>query len=116
MKIRNPFIRFAPLVVLLCLIALGGGALRQVGLRVQTDPEEILESDVGLLTTFKMVEAALQRASVLLISMECEDVFTREHLQAMGQIGEAFLHEPGVTDVKSFTHSVIPYRDGFSLK
>jgi predicted RND superfamily exporter protein len=115
-KTQNPFIRFAPQITALVLLICGVAGLQQAKLHVQSDPESMLESDVGLLTTFKMVEAALERASILLISMECDDVFTVPNLRTMHDICETFSKESGVIDVKSFTHSSIPYRDGMRLK
>lgn len=81
-----------------------------------TTPEALLEGDARSLATYELVKEALDNEGVLLISMECEDVFTLPNLQAMFLIGQSFLSNPHVIDVKSITHAALPYREGMRLK
>ncbi len=109
--IRFPLLLLGASTALALLLAFA--ALR---LTLNTAPEAILESDTRTLATYQLVEAALEQQTVLLISMQCDNPFRPEHLRAMHQIGETFLSQPGVDDVKSITHSALPYRDGVSLR
>ncbi len=113
---QNVFIRYSlPITVLVAVAAILCGAFR-LDVRLNADPRTLLEGDAAALSSFSLVEDALQQSAVVLISMTCSDVFDRAHLDAMQRIGDTFLAEEGVTDVKSFTHSVLPYRNGLSLE
>lgn len=111
----NPFTRY-PIACLSLLLALCVTcSLCCLKFTTAADPESLLEGDQRTLATYRLVEDALKKHLVLLISMECDDVFTPGNLETMRCIGNDFLREPGVTDVKSFTHSSIPERRGFSF-
>jgi uncharacterized protein len=113
--LRNPFVR-QPLVCLLLLLVLCVACVScLLKFRADAGPEAILEGDQRTLATYRLVEDALRHSVVLLISMECDDVFTLKNLQTMRCIGDDFLQEPGVVDVKSFTHSSLPERRGLAF-
>lgn len=87
------------------------------GARFQVDQgaDAILEGDQRTRDAYALVEDALKDQVVAVISMECDRVFDRFNLLLMRDLSEALLNEPGVIDVKSFTHSSIPSRSGFGF-
>ena len=113
--LRNPFLKHPIVCLSLLLILCLACASCLLQLRAGADPEAILEGDQRTLATYRLVEEALRNKVVLLISMECDDVFTVKNLQTMKRIGDDFLRERGVVDVKSFTHSAMPERRGLTF-
>ncbi len=84
--------------------------------RVGTDPAGLIEGDAHKRAVYEKAERYLpEDEEILLINLRCEDVFTNRILGLMREIGEAFLDQPDVAGVKSFTHSYLPVRDGMSV-
>jgi predicted RND superfamily exporter protein len=113
--LRNPFVRYPVVCLSLLLILCVACVSCLLQFRAGADPEAILEGDQRTLATYRLVEEALRNHVVVLISMECDDIFTVKNLQTMHRIGNEFLQEPGVVDVKSFTHSTMPERRGLTF-
>ena len=113
--LKNPFVRYPVVCLSLLLILCVACVSCLLQFRAGADPEAILEGDQRTLATYRLVEEALRNHVVLLISMECDDIFTVKNLQTMHRIGNEFLQEPGGIDVKSFTHSAMPERRGLTF-
>ena len=112
----NPFLRFprASLVLtgLLCLPLL----LRLAGFEVSSETRVLLEGDQRNLSSYEKVKQILADVEVVVISLECPEVFSRSGIDAVRRVSETFQQLPGVADVKSLTHSVKPVRRGFSFE
>lgn len=114
-SLRNPFVQHPVICLSLLLVLCVVCASCLLQFKAGADPEAMLEGDQRTLATYRLVEEALRNNVVLLISMECDDVFTIKNLRIMQSVGNEFLREPGVIDVKSFTHSTMPERRGLKF-
>jgi uncharacterized protein len=112
----NPFLRYprASLVVVaaLCLPWLGGLAR----FRVRSELKVLLEGDRRNLESYEKVEQVLKDTEVVVLSLEVPEVFSPAGIEAVRRVSDAFEREPGVTDVKSLTHSSKPVRRGMAFE
>jgi hypothetical protein len=115
MRRWNPFLRFprASLVVCLglCLPLLPG----LVNFRIESELRVLLEGDQRNLESYQKTREILANVEIVVISLALPEVFTPEGLDAVRRISEAFEGQPGVTDVKSLTHSSRPIRRGLAF-
>ena len=111
----NPYLRYPRLALAATLLLLAPLAARWVGFEVSTETGTLLEGDQRNLTTYQKVQAILSDDVVVVISLHCGPVFTRSGMALIRRVSEAFVGQPGLVDVKSFTHSVKPVRRGLSF-
>ncbi|MCS1407218.1 MAG: hypothetical protein M2R45_00375 [Verrucomicrobia subdivision 3 bacterium] len=111
----NPFVRF-PKVSFGGLVVLLIPLLWDLQhLRIRSDADALLESNPSQKATLDKITAVLQDQVIVVIDLECPDVFTAEGLSAIGRVSDALMTVDGVLDVKSLTHSYKPVRKGFSF-
>lgn len=113
--IWNPFLRFPTVSLLLTALLAVPLLVQMTRFEVSSETGILLEGDQRNLSSYEKVKQILSEVEVLVISMECEDVFTSEGITAVRRVSEAFERQQGVADVKSFTHSSMPVRRGFSF-
>jgi hypothetical protein len=111
----NPYLRCPRLALAATLGLLAVLGLRWFGFEVSTETGTLLEGDQRNLTTYRKVQDILREDVVVVISLHCGPVFTRSGMSLIRQVSEAFMDQPGLLDVKSFTHAVKPVRDGLSF-
>lgn len=88
---------------------------RLPGLGLTADTRVLLEGDQRNLSSYEKVRDILSGLEVVVVDLECGEVFSAEGIEAIRRVSEAFTAQPGVVDVKSLTHSVKPVRRGFSF-
>ncbi len=85
-------------------------------LSLRSGAESLLEGDPRSRFTYQLVGQSLSDTAVLVVVQTSPDTFTRESLGKLRDVSDAFSALPGVRDVKSFTHSSIPVRNGLSME
>lgn len=112
---KNPFLRFPRtalgLAVLLSLFL----AMQWGRLDIHTETDVLLESDPRNQASFEKVMDILEKDVVLVVDLECRDVFSPECIRVIDRLSRAFRGQPGFVDVKSLTHSYKPVRDGLGF-
>lgn len=116
MKDWNPFTRFPKasfggLAVLLFPLFWG---LKD--LRIRSDTDVLLESNPSQKAALDKVVSVFQERTIVVVDLECPDVFTAQGLSAIGRVSDALMTVEGVQDVKSLTHSYKPVRKGLSFQ
>lgn len=112
----NPYLRM-PVASLLATVALLLPIFFHLAdFRVTSEAEVILEGDQRNLESYEKVQEILKEETVLAVSIGPIDVFTPEGIELIGAVSEAFEQLPGVSDVKSLTHSVKPVRQGMAFR
>jgi uncharacterized protein len=91
-------------------------ALAWFGFDVSSEARTLLEGDQRNLSSYETAMEILREDVIVVISLECDDVFSPEGMDAVRRVSEAFDRQPGLVDVKSFTHSVRPVRRGLSFE
>lgn len=76
----------------------------------------MLEGDQRNLSSYQKVKQILADVEVVVISMECSEVFSPQGIDAVRRVSDAFEKIQGVEDVKSLTHSVKPVRKGLGFE
>ncbi len=116
MKNWNPFTRF-PRASFCALTALMLPLLWELRhLRIRSDADVLLESNPSQKATLDKVVSVFRDQEIVIVDLECPDVFTAEGLSAIGRASDALMAVDGVRDVKSLTHSYKPVRKGFSFE
>lgn len=106
-----------PAVALLLTVALSVPVLLRVAnFEVSSETRILLEGDQRNLSSYEKVTEILTDGDVLVVSLECAEVFSPEGIEAIRRVSEAFAIQPDVVDVKSLTHSSKPVRRGFSFE
>lgn len=115
MKRWNPFLRWprAALAAFLMLLIAAGFSLRHF--RFSSDAAILLEGDQRKASSYQKIREILKDNVVVVIDMECDDVFAPVGVDAVYRVSEAFRVQPGLVDVKSLTHSFKPVRRGFAF-
>ena len=115
MKSWNPFALYprGSLVVLIVLLVPLLLPLRD--LEVRSDADSLLESNPSQKATLEKVTSVFQDQVILVVDLECPDVFTAAGISAVARVSDALMSVSGVQDVKSLTHSFKPVRKGFSF-
>ena len=116
MKDWNPFTRFpkASFGGLAALLFPLFWSLKD--LQIRSDADALLESNPSQKETLDKVVSVFQERTIIVIDLECPDVFTAEGLSAIGKVSDALMTVDGVQDVKSLTHSYKPVRKGLSFQ
>ena len=83
---------------------------------VSSETRVLLEGDQRNLSSYEKVRQILAETEVIVLSMECAEVFSPAGIDAVRRVSGAFLQQPGVDDVKSLTHSVKPVRQGLGFE
>lgn len=116
MKDWNPFTRFPK-------ASFGGLAILSLPLlwslkdwQIRSDADALLESNPSQKATLDKVVSVFQGRPMIVVDLECPDVFTAEGLSAIGRVSDALAAVDGVQDVKSLTHSYKPVRKGLSFQ
>jgi uncharacterized protein len=112
----NPFLHFPVVSLAATFLFLAPLIWQGWQVRLVSEPEVLLESDPGHLSTYEKARELLAGVEVLVLSLEAGDVFTLETMEVLRQVSESFMDSRGVVDVKSFTHSIIPVRQGWSFQ
>ncbi|MBM3878109.1 MAG: hypothetical protein FJ387_00045 [Verrucomicrobia bacterium] len=111
----NPFLRYPRLALgltaLLCLPLLA----KLAQFTVSSELRVLLEGDQRNLASYQKVREILAEVEVVVLSLECDEVFSPSGVSAIRRVSEAFLELPGVEDVKSLTHSYKPVRRGLGF-
>lgn len=84
-------------------------------LAIHSETRVLLEGDQRNLASYDKVQRILSGLEVVVIDVECAEIFSREGIEVVRRVSEAFSHQAGVDDVKSLTHSVKPVRRGLSF-
>ena len=114
-RLPNPFLSFPRLALLVSFLVLAPFLLRIAHFRVGSESQTLLEGDQRNFSSYEKVRKILHDTEVIVISMKCEDVFSRSGIASIRAVSNALLQQPGVEDVKSLTHSSRPVRRGFSF-
>jgi predicted RND superfamily exporter protein len=112
----NPFLRFPRASLLATALLCVPLLLRLAGFQVTSETRVLLEGDQRNLSSYEKVKQILANVEVVVISMECPEVFSPQGIDAVRRVSEAFEKLPDVEDVKSLTHSYKPVRRGFSFE
>lgn len=112
----NPFLRW-PTVSL----AAAGAVVLLLGARwltfqVSTETGTLLAGDQRSLATYEEVRRMLRNETVVVLDLQCGPVFTPEAMDTIRRLSDAFANQPGLIDVKSFTHSYLPVRSGLGFE
>ncbi len=113
---RNPFLRYPAAVLLLTAVLCVPLLSRLASFNVKSETRVLLEGDQRNLSSYEKVRSILAGTEVIVLSLECAEVFSPAGLDAVRRVSEAFLRQPGVENVKSLTHSVKPVRQGLSFE
>ncbi len=111
----NPFLRW-PTVTLAAtgvLVLLLGA--RWLTFEVSTETGTLLAGDQRSLATYEEVRRMLRDETVVVLDLQCGPVFTSEAMATIRRLSDAFANQPGLIDVKSFTHSFLPVRSGLGF-
>ncbi|MBI2950239.1 MAG: MMPL family transporter [Verrucomicrobia bacterium] len=112
----NPFLRFPrsslAISVLVCLPLF----LLLPRFKVSSEAHVLLEGDQRNLASYEKVKQILADTEVVVISLECPDVFSPQGIDAVRRVSDALQPLAGVEDVKSLTHSVKPVRRGLGFE
>ena len=115
MKNWNPFARYPALSLIALALVLIPLLLPLRNLKVRSDADALLESNPSQKATLEKVTSVFQDQVILVVDLECADVFTEAGIGAVGRVSDALMSVGGVLDVKSLTHSYKPVRKGFSF-
>jgi len=111
----NPFARYPASSLMLLVVILIPLLLPLRNLQVRSDADALLESNPSQKATLEKVTSVFQDQVILIVDLECPDVFTEAGIGAVGRVSDALMSVGGVLDVKSLTHSYKPVRKGFSF-
>jgi uncharacterized protein len=111
----NPFARYPASSLMLLVVVLIPLLLPLRDLQVRSDADALLESNPSQKATLEKVTSVFQDQVILIVDLECPDVFTEAGIGAVGRVSDALMSVGGVLDVKSLTHSYKPIRKGFSF-
>ena len=96
---------------------MAGTGLSMIGkLGINTQLAVFIASDKPLLFSYERAREIAGDHVIVLVDVRCEEVFTNPCLQVIRRLSNAFLSESHVIDVKSFTHSVVPVRRGYTFE
>lgn len=96
---------------------MAGTGLSMIGkLGINTQLADFIASDKPLLFSYERAREIVGDHVIVLVDVRCEEVFTNPCLQVIRRLSNAFLSESHVIDVKSFTHSVVPVRRGYTFE
>lgn len=116
MKDWNPFTRFPK-------AGFGGLAVLLLPLlwslkdwQIRSDAETLLESNPSQKAALDKVVSVFQERTIIVVDLECPDVFRAEGLSAIRRVSDTLMKVDGVRDVKSLTHSYKPVRQGLSFE
>ena len=115
MRRLNPFTSYPAWSLILLGIGLVPLLLPLKHLKVRSDADSLLESNPSQKATFEKVSSVFQDQVLLIVDLECVDVFTEDGVRDVGRVSDALMTIKGVRDVKSLTHSFKPVRKGFSF-
>lgn len=90
----------------------------QGGMEIRSDATRLLSDDLRNSDAYAHVQKFLNGSTTLILIMDCGDqgVFHEDSLRVMKAVGDDFWKRSDVIELKSFTNSSLPYRDGFQLK
>mgnify|MGYP002816685735 CR=1 FL=1 len=112
----NPFERYPRFSLGFIALVLIPLALQLRSLHVRSDADTLLESNPSQKATLEKVTAVFPDQIILIIDVECSDVFSKEGITGIATVSDAIMTIDGVRDVKSLTHSYKPVRKGFSFE
>ncbi len=112
----NPFLTYPRTALVVSGILLAPLIFGITHFRVGAETETLLQGDQRNLSSYEKVKKILADKEVVVISMQCPSVFSPEGIEAIRRVSDALLHQNGVEDVKSLTHSSRPVRRGFSFE
>ena len=84
--------------------------------KIRSDADALLESNPSQKATLDKVVSVFSGRAIVVVDLECPEVFTAEGLSAIGRVSDALMTVEGVRDVKSLTHSYKPVRKGLSFQ
>lgn len=116
MKLKNPYLSFPRISLALTLLLCLPLIWKLYGFKVSSETRVFLEADQRNYASFEKVEEILSGVDMIVISLECPEVFSTKGVDLINRIGEAFLRCPWVFDVKSVTHSSKPVRQGMGFE
>ena len=112
---RNPFVLFPGWLFAVFLLGSIPIIWQTTQVSIDTDPLTLLESDERHLETYDRIRSFLSDDTVVVISVESDQIFSQAGFDQIRAISNALGQQPGLVDVKSLTHSVKPVRRGFAL-
>jgi uncharacterized protein len=112
----HPFLRYPRIALGITLVLALPLAFEWFGFDVSSEARALLEGDQRNLSSYETAMEILREDVIVVISMECDDVFSPAGMDAVRRVSEAFEQQPGLVDVKSFTHSVRPVRRGLAFE
>ncbi|SVA24014.1 uncharacterized protein METZ01_LOCUS76868, partial [marine metagenome] len=112
---RNPFVLFPGWLFAVFLLGSIPIIWQTTQVSIDTDPLTLLESDKRHLETYDRIQSFLSDDTVVVISVESDQIFSQAGFDQIRAISNALGQQPGLVDVKSLTHSVKPVRRGFAL-
>jgi uncharacterized protein len=112
----HPCLRYPRIALGIALLLMLPLALDWFGFEVSSEARALLEGDQRNLSSYETVMEILREEVIVVISLECDDVFSSAGMDAVRRVSEAFEQQPGLVDVKSFTHSVRPVRRGLAFE
>jgi len=112
---RNPFVLFPGWLFAVFLLGSIPIIWQTTQVSIDTDPLTLLESDKRHLETYDRIQSFLSNDTVVVISVESDQIFSQAGFDQIRSISNALGQQPGLVDVKSLTHSVKPVRRGFAL-
>ena len=111
----NPFLKYPGIALLACLLAAAPFLIQLPGIGINAETRVLLEGDQRNLASYEKVRDILAGLEVVVLDLECEEVFSAAGVDAIRRVSDAFTGQPGVVDVKSLTHSVKPVRRGLAF-
>ena len=112
---RNPFVLFPGWLFAVFLLGSIPLIWQTTQISIDTNPLTLLESDKRHLETYDRIQSFLSDDTVVVISVESDQIFSQAGFDQIRAISNALGQQPGLVDVKSLTHSVKPVRRGFAL-
>jgi uncharacterized protein len=112
----HPFLRYPRVALGISLLLALPLGFQWLGFDVSSEARALLEGDQRNLSSYETAMEILREDVIVVISLECEDVFSPACMDAVRRVSQAFEQQPGLVDVKSFTHSVRPVRRGWTFE
>jgi predicted RND superfamily exporter protein len=84
--------------------------------RSDTDTASFLEGDAHSAKLFEKAENLIGRDTILIVDLECPEVFSISCIGTLADLGDAFASRPEVRYTKSLAHSVLPIRVGLGFE
>jgi len=111
----NPFLRWPRAALAVTAVLAVPLMLEWARFQVAAETRTLLAGDERNLSSYEKAREVLAGTELVLVSLEHEALFSGPGIEAVRRVSDALEQLPGVSDVKSLTHSVRPVRRGLGF-